>query len=231
MTLDRLRCVFPLSLALLVAVATWAQEPATDEEKGPTDPYEKLAESKEAKERGSSLLAQRYLNLIRLQEWSSASGKSKVNARYVAHDPKLTWVKLAAVTGSGKTRVVKEIQVDYAKLHKTCQSRIRQIDLLKKKLDEAIRKGPDGTGLAMTDEQGVDPNSALAGVDPAAAVTDPNAGVPGAAVVDSADMASGADEEDPLGFGEIVIEGPPGVPGEGVAPPEGGPPTGESVPQ
>ena len=38
-----------------------------------------------------------HVALAKLQEWSDASGKSKVMARYVEHDPDLKWVKLEAV--------------------------------------------------------------------------------------------------------------------------------------
>jgi hypothetical protein len=226
-----------LAAVTLIAVAPMAhaQEgiPGTEQPKSSGDPYVDLSKSKDPQQRTNALLAQRYLNLVRLQEWTSASGKSKVSARYVAHDPNMKWVKLAAVTGSGKSRVVKEVQVDMAKLNKACQSRVNQIALLRNKLDEVIAKGPDGTGSPMIDEQGIDPNAVPAATDPNAyAAADPNAAAvaaAGTAVVDSADSAPGADQEDPLGFSEIVFEaapapgGQPGDIGPGGIPIEGAP--------
>src|SRR5262245_23684878 len=75
-------------------------DPSATTEKD-TGPYAPLAKSKD---RSTQLLVERYRNLVRLQEWSSATGTSKIGARYVAHDPDLKWVKLAVVKGSGKTR-------------------------------------------------------------------------------------------------------------------------------
>jgi hypothetical protein len=186
-----------------------------------TGPYAPLAKSTN---RSTQLLVERYRNLIRLQEWSSATGTSKIGARYVAHDPDLKWVKLAVVKGSGKTREVREVQVDVAKLSRTCQTRVKQIDLLQKKLDELMAQEPGATqpgvlggaptdpGAPMTDDRGAEPGAAVPGPydqPPGGAVP------PGTPAPDSADTAPGADQEDPLGFAEVppppVPEGDPGA--------------------
>jgi hypothetical protein len=211
----------------LIAHLAQAQEvppgdPSASTEKD-TGPYAPLAKSTN---RSTQLLVERYRNLIRLQEWSSATGTSKIGARYVAHDPDLKWVKLAVVKGSGKTREVREVQVDVAKLSRTCQTRVKQIDLLQKKLDELMAQEPGATqpgvlggapmdpGAPMTDDRGAEPGAAIPGPydqPPGGAVA---AGVPGP---DSADTAPGADQEDPLGFAEVpevpAPEGATGPPG------------------
>jgi hypothetical protein len=99
------------------------------------DPYLELRKSEN---RITQLTAERYFNLVKLQEWSDAAGKSTVMAKYVAHDPDLGWVKLQVARGHGKDRTVKEISVPVEKLSKQCQSRVRQISRLQPKLDELI---------------------------------------------------------------------------------------------
>ena len=49
----------------------------------------------------------------------------------------MKWVKLRVVQGSGDKRVVKDITIPLEKLNKTCQSRVRQIDVLTEKIAEA----------------------------------------------------------------------------------------------
>ncbi len=107
---------------------------------GPEEKYADLTHSKDPKTKG---LAERYLNLLKYQEWGTASGKIIV-AKYVSHDPDLRHVKLAVPRGIGKDRTVKEYNVDVEILNKISQARVKQIDTLQKKLDE----------LAVSDKQG-----------------------------------------------------------------------------
>ena len=106
--------VVPCAPSLVVA----QQELATDAERT----YRELRSAKDAKSR---LLAERWNNLIRLQEWTDISGENSTTAKYVDHDPNLAWVKLRAIKGTGANRVVKDLEVPVAKLSKTCQSRVR----------------------------------------------------------------------------------------------------------
>src|SRR3982750_4289419 len=98
---------------------------------GANDKYADLAHSKDPKTKG---VAERYLNLIKFQEWTTASGKAPV-AKYLSHDADLKHVKLGVAQGSGKDRVVKEFNLDVNVLSKSSQSRLKQIDFLQKKLD------------------------------------------------------------------------------------------------
>jgi hypothetical protein len=81
--------------------------------------------------------ADRYFNLVRVQEWRDKSGK-KVRARYVTHDPDLTWVKLEIAKGSGTDRAVEERTVRVDQLSPACQSRVREIATRQAKLDELL---------------------------------------------------------------------------------------------
>jgi hypothetical protein len=162
--------------------------------------------------------AERYIGLVKVQEWSDLSGKFKAAAHYVKHEPNLSMVTIAVMKGQGSDRTADEKTVPVDKLSKTCQMRVKQIDLLQKKLKEAAAKAnPGGPGAPMTDEHGADPNAKGPDAGPAAAA-------PGAAAPDPS-----ASEPDPLGFAEVQLA-PAAGPG---APPLGGPgsiPPGAAVP-
>ena len=114
-----------------------------------------------SKDRTTRQWAERYFNLTKLQEWSSAKGK-KVKAKYVAHAEDLSSVTLAVAQG-------KEVRVPVAQLDKSCQSRVKQIAVTQKKLDELIAEGAKGEpgkagetaasdpGAPMVDEIGAQP--------------------------------------------------------------------------
>src|SRR6185437_5384199 len=106
--------------------------------------YSELAKGKDPK---AKAMVERYTNMVRYQEWGTASGKS-VMAKYLSHDPDLKHVKLAVPKGSGKERTVQEYDVELDKLSKTAQSRLKQIDALQKKLDELAATAPKGDGAA-----------------------------------------------------------------------------------
>jgi hypothetical protein len=133
---------------------------------------------------------------------------------------------------------VKDVQVDVAKLSKTCQTRVKQIDLLQKKLDELMAKEPGqpgqpgaassaDPGAPMTDDRGAEPGESI----PGPHVQPPGASLPSESPgADSADTAPGADQEDPLGFAEVpeapVPDGAgaaPGLPGGAIALPQNNP--------
>jgi len=96
--------------------------------------YRELRKSHDTK---TQIMAERWYGLVRLQEWTAASGKFKTTAKYVEHDPDLAWVKLRVVEGSGTKRVVKDITIPTSKLNKECQSRVRQIGFLTEKVAAA----------------------------------------------------------------------------------------------
>lgn len=199
-------------LALLVAVATCAssraQEPGTAEA-GPPPGVDKyywdLSQLKEAKDRPLKIMADRYLILIKVQEWADQSGKFKTVARYVKHDPDMKMVTIESVKGRGAERTTKEVTVQVDKLSKTCQSRVKQIDTMQKKIAEVAAKDHPRT-------PGADAGSGA----PAALVAGPEGAPPGvgpeapAAPVGPDPSAS---EPDPLGFAEVP---PPAA----VAPPQ-----------
>ena len=153
-------------LLLTFTRATSAQEapPATDETASAAEnaaedsnPYAALRKSKNQVIKD---YADRYDDLTSLNEWTDKSGKHKVKARYLEHDPDLKWVKLETVTGSGDKRVTKEIQLTLDKLNKPSRSRVKQIAALQRKLDELSKaeEGDSATSsaspIAATEERG-----------------------------------------------------------------------------
>jgi hypothetical protein len=122
--------VCAVAVSLNVAAVATAEELATDAERLWRD----LRSSSDVR---TKLLAERWYNVVKLQEWSNDTGKFTTNAKYLEHDPDLGWVKLRIIQGTGRERVVKEVTIPLAKLSKTCQARVRQIHALSAKLAEA----------------------------------------------------------------------------------------------
>jgi len=166
-----------LAVSLLLLLVTFstsrlrAQEMTTDAERS----WAELRNSQDVKRK---LLADRWRNVTRQQDWGDATGKFKTSAKYVEHDPQLAWVKLRVIQGTGSKRVVKDVQIPLEKLSKTCQSRVRQIATLSEKIAAAIEEekkaaeddeaGTEGGGREMMDESrgGVgETEDGMAGID------------------------------------------------------------------
>ncbi len=212
-----------------------AQETATEDaaESAEESTYFELTRSDD---RTTRMIADRYFNLVKRQEWSDSTGKSKVIARYLEHDPDLKWVKLRAVKGSGTDRVAKEITVPIEKLSKTCQSRVRQIDTLQKKLDELLASAESdeaetGDVLAAGEGEFVDRGAPMRderGIEPEAFGREgPREGPPaGPAPVNPQPAAAeqiaapAATDDDPLGFAAVDLStAAPGAGPPAFAPP------------
>lgn len=206
-----------------------AQETPANAESAAADEEKTYHDLRRSKNRATKSSADRYFYLVRAQEWTSLNGK-KVVAKYVAHDPDLKWVKLSAVKGSGPNRVTREVTVDVAKLSKACQSRVKQIDTLQKKLDELKVKEEEGEneqagseglgvyGAPMRDERGAepsqtegaplpDPTSTDGGADDRGGYGPPPSTQPPAPAAQTPPADSS--DPDPLGFGEIANDAPP----------------------
>ena len=125
--------VFLASAGALSPSATGAEE--TEAEKLST----KLAASEQSADQA---LARRWQALVRQRQWSDKSGKHKVFAKYVDHDPDLKWVKLLIVVKTKDKQSTREAQIDLAKLGKSEQTLVKQISLLKKKVEEAAAAAP-----------------------------------------------------------------------------------------
>jgi hypothetical protein len=174
-----------------------------------------------SRDRTTRQWAERYFTLTKLQEWSSAKGK-KVKAKYVSHAPDLASVTLALAQG-------KEVTVPVAQLDKTSQSRVKQIAVTQKKLDELIAGGAEGEagqpgetpagdpGTPMVDDRGAQPpprrpSTARRPAQPAREVSATQ--TPASPDTAPTGDATTADDgnPDPLGFGEIAQSGPPVIP-------------------
>ncbi len=111
----------------------FAEEISTDAERC----YRDLHDADNVK---TKLLAERWYNVIKLQEWTNGTGQFTATAKYLDHDPDLAWVKLRIIQGTGEQRVVKDVTIPTAKLSKTCQSRVRQISVLTEKVSTAANE-------------------------------------------------------------------------------------------
>jgi hypothetical protein len=186
----------------------------------------KYVEMTHSKDRVLKATAERYLNVIKLQEWGGASGKSLM-AKYVSHDPDLKKVKLSVATGTVKDRVFKDYDVAVDKLNKTCQARVKQIDVLQKRLDELSAAvdsagkpgGPAGPGAAMAGERGMRTRTGQGPEGPGAPAPGPAATPAQPAAAPAEPQADpSASEPDPLGFAEL-----PAVALPATGPPQAGP--------
>jgi hypothetical protein len=236
-----------LLLGSALAGSTAAQETA------PAGTARTYLDLRESEDRGTQLLAERYYNLVRRQEWTSMDNKQKVLAKYVAHDPNFKWVKLETARGSGENRVTREVQVPVDKLSKACQNRVRRIAFLQPKLDELLAAAPDTPAEGMAGaggEYAVGPPRGMRGErggygygesggygSPTGDATaeDPAAGDVSATErpysAAETQVDNGANDPDPLGFGELANEPPLDTSaGYGVVPPGvEGVPTGYEV--
>jgi hypothetical protein len=210
-----------LFLSLLVSIAG-AQERipagAADANASPPPPgvdkfYYDLSQLKDPKDRATKSLAERYISLVKTQEWSDLSGNFKTVAYYVKHDPNLTTVTIEIVKGRGTDRKTEQKTVPVDKLSKSCQSRVRQIDAMQKKLKELAATKPGENGA--TPVPGEVPENP--GAQPI-----PNEGRPQPGVGEAPPAAGpdpSASDPDPLGFAEIQDLGVPLSPGEVPPPP------------
>ena len=190
-----------------------------------------------SEDRALKSMAERYINLVKLQEWNDLSGNHRTVAHYVRHEPNLSMVTIEVVKGRGAERTTEQKTVPVDKLSKTCQSRIKQIDTLQKKLQEMAAKAakdgvagvpgasPENLGGPMVDERGAEPGAP----GPEAGPGSPE--MPGPEAVPD----PSASEPDPLGFAEVQIlpAGPPAsespespVPAGEIPPGEPAPPSG-----
>lgn len=205
---------FLLTASLFAAIsagAAFAQDaaaPAVDD----SSPEAEYAEMRKSHDRLTQQWAERYYNLVKLQEWVSDKG-TKIKARYVSHDPGLKSVTLEIARGNGPDRVLKEVTVPVERLNKTGQSRVKQIDAAQKKLDE-IAAQPSESGQTPLVESPSEPEAVSSADDrsprrlrPARA---PRRETPSADASPSQPASSGssstADDgnSDPLGFGELT---------------------------
>jgi hypothetical protein len=221
------RIVFALVLAACGSAR--AQEVPGADPNAPAPPppgvdkyYWDLAQSKDPKDRLVKSHAERYLNLVKVQEWSDLSGKFRTIARYVKHDPNLTTVTIESVKGRGAERTTKEVTVPVDKLSKNCQSRVKQIDTMQKKIKEMAPPKPGENGV-LAGVPGEVPGGELASAP--GPEGGPSAPMPQPPTAPEPDPS--ASEPDPLGFAEVELTPPvpPGPPGG-----EGLPPGGEQPP-
>jgi hypothetical protein len=139
-------------------------------------------------------------------------------------------VKLETIRGSGENRVTKEVTVPLDKLSKSCQSRVRQIAKLQPKIDELLAAAPESPADGMADaggeyavgrprgmrgERGGYGYGGYGGYGSQggeAAAEEPAAGDVGATTrpysAAETQIDTGANDPDPLGFGELANEPP-----------------------
>lgn len=220
--------VFACSVFLLLfASMTRAQEGANGEKVTPPPPgvdkyYWDLAKSEDRVLRSH---VDRYVGLVKIQEWSDQSGKFKAIGHYVKHDPQLKTVTIKVFRGRGADRTSEDKTVPVEKLSAQCQSRVKQIDIAQKKIRELAAKD----GNAPVTETPAETASATPAIEergPGGA-RGPVAGAE-AAVTAAAPAAPEPDpsaaEPDPLGFAEVPLSSPGAARGPGGTSPEPTPP-------
>jgi hypothetical protein len=137
---NRLRSIFS---AAFLAIAGTLPLSAKAEETEAEKLYTKLSASEQSADKS---LARRWQSLVRQRQWSDKTGKHKVFAKYVDHDPDLKWVKLLIVVKTKDKQSTREAQIELAKLGKSEQTLVKQISLLKKKVEEAAAAAPATEG-------------------------------------------------------------------------------------
>jgi hypothetical protein len=213
------RCLSAFLILGLLSSSALSQERQPNDPNAPAPPppgidkyYWDLSQSKEQKDRAVKSLAERYITLVKVQEWNDLNGKFRTVARYVKHTPDLATVTIETVKGRGAERQTKEVTVPVDKLSKNCQSRVKQIDTLQKKIKEM---SPPKLG-----ENGAVPGTGEVPGSPIAGILGPEGAAPMPQTPAAPEPDPSAAESDPLGFAEVPLA-PPGPPGG--APPEGVP--------
>ncbi len=219
-----------LCIGLFVDAARAQEVPGADPDAPPPPGVDKFYfDLSKSEDRALKSMAERYINLVKLQEWSDLSGKFKTVAHYVRHEPNLSMVTIEIVKGRGAERTTGQKTVPVDKLSKTCQSRVKQIDTLQKKLKEMATKAakdgvagvpagsPENPGGPMVDERGVEPGANGPEAGPGSPELQPVPEVPDPS----------ASEPDPLGFAEVQLTPIAPPPGEFPATPV---PEGETPP-
>lgn len=144
--------VFVLLLSLAASPLVAADE-ATDAERLYLD-------TRHSDDHLTQLLGERWYGLVKLQEWTDATGKFHAEAKYIEHDPDMKWVKLLAVKEGPDGRISKELTIPVEKLDKRCQSRVRQIDHLRSKVEAAIAASTESAEKAEGEPPGTERSDA-----------------------------------------------------------------------
>jgi hypothetical protein len=168
MKLCRLQLAAAVAFALSAAVNSFG---VAAELVAPTEPEKLHAKLKESEESGDRLLASRWQAVIRQRQWADASGKFKVYARYVNHDPGLQSVTLLILVKKGDQQTFSEKTIPVAKLGKADQALVKRIDGLRKQVEAAAAKasthdplatgGEGGEGATLRPEAGEGDNGAV----------------------------------------------------------------------
>jgi len=209
-----------LTASMLVSLSvgtTLGQDPAAPAADA-TSAESKYAEMRKSRDRVTQQWAERYYNLVKLQEWVSDKG-TKIKAKYVSHDPELKSITLATAKGNGADRVLKEVTVPVERLNKTGQSRVKQIDAAQKKLDQLAAQ-PSESGQPQPIESAPAPETSPTEDRPARRTRParaPRRETPTADAAPSRPASSGSSSTaddgspDPLGFGELSPASPAAI--------------------
>lgn len=129
----------PLYIAFaLIAIATMLSPAVTVAAETEADVLlEKLNELNSSKSRS---LAKRWEGLIRLRQWKSSSGKHTTFAKYVAHSPDLTSIKLLVSVRNDGKRTEKLVDVPIDKLDRDAQVLLKRIANARVAVEELVGK-------------------------------------------------------------------------------------------
>lgn len=202
---------------LAVCASSYAQEiPGADRKETPPPGVDKYYwDLSHSQDRVIKSLAERYLNATKVQEWTDLSGKFRTVARYVKHEPNLTTVTIEMVRGRGADRTTEQKTVPVDKLSKVCQSRVRQIDAMQKKLKDLVAAQPNENGTPGVPAGPGDPTGDALGAEPGSPVQPAEGAAPSQPTPPAEPVPDpSASEPDPLGFAELPEPPPPAIPAE-----------------
>src|SRR3954468_8119017 len=103
-------CVAIWSVVILGGRGIQAQppRPADAKETPPLGVDKFYFDLSKSEDRSIRATVERYIALVKVQEWSDLSGKFKAVAHYVKHEPNLSTVTIAIMKGSGADRAAEE---------------------------------------------------------------------------------------------------------------------------
>ena len=102
-----------------------------------SEPERMLRHLEESEKKADQTLARQWQGLIRQRQWVDVSGKHKVFAKYLAHDPEMKWMELLTVSRRGDKTETRRVKVAIDKFGKTERSLIKRIALIRPRVEAA----------------------------------------------------------------------------------------------
>jgi hypothetical protein len=128
-----------------------------EEDANRTEPEKIYYQLKDSESQRERQLGERWLGLIKRRVWTDASGKFRIYAKYLAHDPEFQWVQLLALKGKGEQETEKEVKVPLNKLDKKGQGVVKRIAAARNQIEKIL---PDLASDQETDDSRLEDRAA-----------------------------------------------------------------------